>query len=182
MIFEETPLKGAFVLRRDRQCDERGSFERLWCAKEFAAHGLATRLAQTNLSRNPRKGTLRGLHYQQSPAEEDKIVTCTRGRIFDVIVDIRRDSPTRGQWYGVELAGEEPNSLYIPKGFAHGFITLEDDSEIIYQMTEFQAPELASGIFWNDPDLAIEWPAQPIVISARDQAWPKWRESMAGAE
>ncbi len=182
MIFERTPLKGAFMVRRDRLCDERGSFERLWCAKEFAAHGLTAWLAQTSLSINLRKGTLRGLHYQRSPAEEDKLVTCVRGRIFDVIVDIRTPSPTRGRWYGVELTGDEPNSLYVPKGFAHGFVTLEDDTEIVYQMTEFQVPDLAAGILWSDPDLAIEWPVRPVVISARDQTWPTWRGEACDAD
>jgi dTDP-4-dehydrorhamnose 3,5-epimerase len=176
MTFEETPLKGAFVLHREGQRDERGSFERLWCAREFAEHGLAAGLAQTSLSKNPRRGTLRGLHYQRPPAEEDKIVTCIRGRIFDVIVDIRKPSPTRGRWYGVELAGARPDSIYIPKGFAHGFITLEDDSEILYQIAEFQAPELAAGILWCDADLAIDWPMRPLIISARDEAWPTWRD------
>ena len=172
MIFEETPLSGAFLVRSDRHIDERGAFERLWCASEFARHGLATTLAQTSLSANRRRATLRGMHYQAPPVPEDKLVTCVRGRLFDVIVDLRASSPTYGRWYGAELSEEHPVALYAPKGFAHGFVTLEDDTWILYQISETYVPKLAAGIRWDDPDVAIVWPIEPEVISVRDSAFP----------
>jgi dTDP-4-dehydrorhamnose 3,5-epimerase len=172
VILEETPLEGAYLIRRDRAEDARGSFERLWCTGELELHGLNGQLAQASLSINAKRGTLRGMHFQRPPAEEDKLVTCLRGAIYDVVVDIRRNSPTFGRWYSVRLCAEEPVSLYVSKGFAHGFLTLEDDTTILYQITQFYDPALSAGIRWDDPALAIEWPFEPLVVSDRDHNFP----------
>ena len=180
MIFEETSLPGAFLVKSERHADERGRFERLWCAAEFASRGLSPKLAQTSLSINRQKATLRGLHYQKPPAAEDKFVTCLRGRIFDVIVDLRASSPAYGQWLGVELSASEAVALYVPKGCAHGFVTLEDDTWLLYQISEFYAPELGSGIRWNDPGLAIAWPIEPAMISEKDRALPLFQPGTSG--
>lgn len=169
MTFEETPLPGAFVIKVDRHCDDRGSFQRIWCAGEFAARGLNGTLAQNSISANARRGTLRGLHYQSPPAMEDKVVSCLSGRLFDVIVDLRVSSPSCGRWYGVELAADDACALYIPKGVAHGFITLEDDTNILYQISQPYDPARAAGVRWDDPALAIDWPMEPSIVSGRDR-------------
>jgi dTDP-4-dehydrorhamnose 3,5-epimerase len=156
--------------------DARGFFARTWCQREFEAQGLETRCAQCSVSFNALGGTLRGLHYQAPPCEEVKIVRCTSGAIFDVIVDLRPDSPTYTTHYSVILSSHNRRMLYIPRGFAHGFETLENDTEVLYQMSEFYEPELSRGVRWNDPAFGISWPATANrIISARDQAYPDFR-------
>jgi dTDP-4-dehydrorhamnose 3,5-epimerase len=171
MIFTETPLVGAFVVEPERIADERGFFARTWCVNEFAARGLETRLVQCNVSYNARRGTLRGMHFQAAPHEEVKLVRCTAGAIYDVIVDLRPGSPTRHQWFGVELTAANRLALYIPAGFAHGFQTLEDESEVFYQMAEFYHPESARGVRYDDPAFGIAWPLPVSVIGVRDAAY-----------
>jgi dTDP-4-dehydrorhamnose 3,5-epimerase len=172
MRFLETALQGAFIIELDRQEDERGFFARTWCQREFIAHGLNPRLVQCNVSFNRRRGTLRGMHYQVAPYAEAKLVRCTRGAIYDVIIDLRPDSPTFTQWIAVELTADNHRMLYIPEQFAHGFQTLEDNTEVFYQMSEFYAPECARGVRWNDPAFAIAWPPAERIISERDRHYP----------
>jgi dTDP-4-dehydrorhamnose 3,5-epimerase len=171
VIFQATAIPGAFIIELERHCDERGLFARTWCPREFKAHGLNPRLAQCSVSFNPRKGTLRGLHYQAAPHEEAKLVRCTRGAIFDVVVDVRPHSPTVRKWVSVELTADNRHMFYIPEGCAHGFQTLEDDSEVFYQISAFYYPESARGVRWNDPAFAIVWPAEVRVISQRDRTY-----------
>lgn len=152
--------------------DERGFFSRSWCSKEFAEQGLNANLVQCNLSYNERKGTLRGMHYQLPPHEEVKLVRCVRGSIFDVIVDLRPDSPSYRHWQAVELSAENRRALYIPEGMAHGFLTLTDASEVFYQMSSWFEPQSSTGLRWNDPAIGIQWPDQPGCISQKDQAYP----------
>lgn len=169
MTFRETVLKGAFTIDLDRVEDERGFFARSWCVKEFEANGLDTRLVQCNVSFNKVRGTLRGMHYQVAPAAEVKVVRCTRGAVHDVIADLRPDSPTYKQAFSVLLSAENRRMLYIPKGFAHGFLTLTDDAEVFYQMSEYYAPECARGFRWDDATFAISWPDQVRIISSKDR-------------
>ena len=152
--------------------DERGFFARSYCAAEFAAQGLGPELRQCSVSYNTRKGTLRGMHYQGAPHEEHKLVRCTAGAIFDVIVDIRESSPTYRRWFGTELTGANRRSLFIPPGFAHGFVSLTDNAEVYYMISVAHAPEVSRGFRWNDPAFAIEWPLMPTVISPRDASYP----------
>ena len=172
MKFTETRLKGAYIIQPKPISDARGFFARSWCIREFGSFGLETRLVQCNISYNRKKGTLRGLHYQAPPFEEDKLVRCTRGAIHDVIVDLRRKSKSYGKHIGVTLTSENRTMLHIPKGFAHGFLTLEDDSEVHYQMSEFYAPECARGYRWDDPSFGIVWPGEVRVISEKDRSYP----------
>jgi len=172
MIFLETPLSGAYVVEIEKHEDERGFFARSWCAREFAAKGLDHNLVQCNVSFNKLKGTLRGLHYQIPPHAEVKLVRCTKGSLFDVIVDLRKDSPTFLKWFAIELTATNYKMLYIPKLFAHGFQTLEDDTEIVYQMSEFYQPGAAKGLRWNDLRLGINWPDARRIMSEKDQAYP----------
>ena len=173
MTFTELPLGGAFLIEPDRLEDERGFFARTFCVEEFAARGLNTTVAQCNVSYNRRRGTLRGLHYQAPPHEEAKLVRCTAGAAFHVVVDIRPGSPTFRRWHAVELSARNRNMLYIPEGFAHGFQTLDDHTELAYLMSKAYVPQAARGIRWDDPDLAIQWPsAAGLVISPRDLALP----------
>jgi dTDP-4-dehydrorhamnose 3,5-epimerase len=167
-----TPLSGAFVIELERLEDERGFFARSFCQEEFRAHGLDPVVAQCNVSFNRKRGTLRGLHYQAEPHAEAKLVRCTRGAIWDVIVDLRESSSTARKWHSVELTAENRRALYVPKGFAHGFQTLADDSEVLYQISEFYHPESARGVRWDDRTLAIPWPIKEAVISPRDRAFP----------
>lgn len=169
MTFRETVLKGAFTIDLDRVEDERGFFARSWCVKEFEANGLDTRLVQCNVSFNKVRGTLRGMHYQVAPAAEVKVVRCTRGAVHDVIADLRPDSPTYKQAFSVLLSAENRRMLYIPKHFAHGFLTLTDDAEVFYQMSEYYAPECARGFRWDDATFAISWPDQVRIISSKDR-------------
>lgn len=172
MIFRETPLQGAYLIEPELLRDERGFFARTFCRDEFAKHGLNPDLVQCSISYNARKGTLRGMHYQASPHEETKIVRCTAGAIFDVIVDLRPHSSTLRQWFGVELTGGNRRMLYVPHGFAHGFQALVDDSEVFYQMSETFHPECARGFRWNDPAISIAWPLREAIVSQSDRSSP----------
>lgn len=173
MKFTETKLKGAYIIEPELITDERGFFARSWCQKEFTERGLNPNLVQCNISFNLKKGTLRGMHYQAKPHEEAKLVRCTRGAIYDVIIDIRPDSPTFKQWVAVELTAENHKMLYIPEGMAHGFQTLVDNTEVFYQMSEFYDPELARGVCWDDPKFQIIWPeVDERVISDKDLSYP----------
>jgi dTDP-4-dehydrorhamnose 3,5-epimerase len=172
MIFQMTKLSGACVVEVEPRADERGYFARTFCEREFAEHGLPIGFPQCNLSFNKTAGTLRGMHYQAAPLREAKLVRCTRGAIYDVIVDLRVDSPTRYQWVGVELTAENATALFIPEGFAHGFVTLADATEVFYHMSDFHRPDGARGARWNDPRFGIQWPRGPSVISERDATYP----------
>ena len=172
MIFSEAPLGGAYIIDMSRMEDERGFFARSFCAEEFAKRGLAANLRQCSVSFNARKGTLRGLHFQAAPHEEEKLVRCTGGAVFDVIADMRPESPTHRQWFGTELTAANRRSLYVPKGFAHGFISLADETEVLYMISVPYAPGYAAGLRWNDPALGIRWPLMPTVISKRDAQHP----------
>ena len=168
MIFKETRLNGAFVIEPEIIEDERGFFARTWCRREFEEQGLNSNLVQCNISFNGKRGTLRGMHYQVAPHEEAKLVRCTMGAIYDVIIDLRSDSPTYKQWFSVELSAENRKMIYIPERFAHGFITMEDNTEVFYQMSEFYSPECARGLRWNDPAFNIVWPVEVTVVSEKD--------------
>jgi dTDP-4-dehydrorhamnose 3,5-epimerase len=170
MIFENLPLDGAFLIRPDRHSDERGYFARTYCREMFLARGLKDCGLQCSVSFNLRRGTLRGLHFQDEPHAETKLIRCVRGHVYDVIVDLRDDSPSFGRWHAEYLDAENGFSLYLPSGFAHGFITMADETELSYQMAEPFVAHAAIGITWNDPDLAIDWPIQPSVISERDRS------------
>jgi dTDP-4-dehydrorhamnose 3,5-epimerase len=173
--FVATKLGDAFVVELERHEDERGFFARAWSREEFAEHGLVPELSQCSLSRNSLAGTLRGMHFQVAPHEEAKLVRCTSGAIFDVIVDLRPGSPTHAEWVGVELDAGRGNALYVPKGFAHGFQTLADDTDVLYMISDPYAPDAASGVRWDDPAFGIEWPhAETRTISDRDRAWPDY--------
>jgi dTDP-4-dehydrorhamnose 3,5-epimerase len=171
--FAETPLAGAFVIDLEPSADERGFFARAWCEREFASHGLVTRLVQSSISYNASAGTLRGMHYQVEPYPEVKIVRCTSGAIFDVIIDLRPDSPTFAQHFATVLSAANRKQLYIPTYFAHGFQTLENGTEVVYQMSEFYYPECARGVRWNDPAFGISWPAAEVrIMTERDATYP----------
>ena len=170
MIFTETKIKGAYLLEPELLTDERGFFARSFCKEEFRKHGLETDIVQCNISYNKKKGTVRGMHYQIPPFEEAKIVSCTKGSIYDVVVDLRRDSPTYCQWIATELSDKNFKMMYVPKGCAHGFQTLEDDTLVFYQMTEFFHPECSRGIRWDDPHNKIVWPLKNIIILSRKDA------------
>ena len=172
MIFEETPLAGAYVVRVERREDQRGFFARSWDVREFAAHGLAAVTVQANISYNTARGTLRGMHWQAAPYGETKLVRCTRGALYDVIVDLRPDSPTYRQWFGRELTQDNHTALYIPKEFAHGFITLEDATEATYLMSVEYQPGYDRGARHDDPAFGITWPTEIRVISDKDRLWP----------
>lgn len=169
MIFTETKLAGAYIIDVKRMEDERGFFGRSYCKDEFKEYNLNTNAVQSNLSSNKKKGTLRGMHMQKQPFEESKLVRCTRGSIYDVIIDMRESSPTFKQWIGVELTAESFRMLYVPEGFAHGFITLEDNTDVAYQVTEFYTPGFEQCYRWDDPAFGIIWPIEPQVISPKDQ-------------
>ncbi len=171
MIFSETKLKGVYLIEPERHEDERGFFARTWCQREFEGHGLNPSLVQCNVSFNRKKGTLRGMHYQIPPHAEAKLVRCTRGAGFEVVVDLRPGSPTHRRWVGIELTAENRWMLYIPGGCAHGFQTLADSTELFYQMSEFYHPESARGVRWDDPAFGIEWPLPVTVISEKDSGW-----------
>lgn len=175
MLFTETRLKGAHLIQLEPLEDDRGFFSRTFCREEFERHGLNPCVAQCSLSYNYRKGTLRGLHYQVAPRQEAKLVRCTAGSIFDVIVDLRPASLTYCQWFGVELGSQQRRVMvYVPEGFAHGFQTLEDDTEILYQISELYSPDDARGVRWDDPAFAIQWPEEPRVMSERDKSFPDY--------
>lgn len=172
MRFIPTSLVGAYLIEPEPISDERGFFARTYCRNAFAEMGLNPNLVQCNISYNKVRGTLRGMHYQKTPHAEAKLVRCTQGAIYDVIVDLRKDSKTFTQWFGVNLTAESRKALYVPEGFAHGFLTLMDDTEVLYQMSEFFHAECAFGIRWNDPLFAIDWPGEIAVISDRDARYP----------
>jgi len=171
MKFCETRISGVFEICLELRPDERGFFARSWCQKEFADHGLNSKLVQCNISRNTRKGTLRGMHFQEAPFSETKIVRCTRGSVYDVVIDLRPDSKTFKNWIAVTLTEKAGNSMYIPDGCAHGFLTLTDGADVFYQMSEFYKPEAARGVRWNDSAFGIHWPAEVKVISDRDRTY-----------
>ncbi len=176
MLFKETELKGAYVIEIEQNKDERGFFARNFCQQEFKSKiGIDFNIVQSNISYNKAKGTLRGMHYQEAPHEEAKIVTPVKGAIYDVIIDLRVDSSTRGRWFAIELRAKNYNSLYIPAGFVHGFQTLEDDTVIFYQMSEAYYPQLARGIRWDDRSFSINWPILPCILSDKDANLPDYK-------
>lgn len=172
MVFHETDIAGVFEIAIDLHPDERGFFARTWCEREFRERGLNPNVVQCSISFNAKKGTLRGVHYQAEPNPEAKLVRCTRGRLFDVALDLRPNSATYLRWTGVELTAANRHALYIPEGCAHGFLTLDNDTEALYQMSEFYHPEAARGVRWNDPAFGIVWPSTVEVISDRDRTYP----------
>jgi dTDP-4-dehydrorhamnose 3,5-epimerase len=172
VIFTETQLQGAFIIEPERLEDTRGFFARTWCRREFEDQGLNSRLVQCSISFNNKKGTLRGMHYQTPPYAEAKLVRCTSGSIYDVLIDLRPESSTFKQHCAIVLSADNRKLLYVPENFAHGFQTLEDNTEIFYQMSEFYAPESAQGVRWNDPAFSIEWPDDKRIIVERDQEYP----------
>jgi dTDP-4-dehydrorhamnose 3,5-epimerase len=176
MIFTATTLDGAYLIDLEKREDSRGFFARTWCRKEFEAHGLNVDVAQINTGFSKSLGTLRGLHYQLPPYEEVKVVRCTMGAVFDVIVDLRRGSPTYKRWFGVELTADNRRMLYIPEGVAHGYQTLTDNTELCYQTSQFYAAEAARGVRFDDPAFTISWPEEVLVISDADRSWPAYEE------
>ncbi len=175
MVFLETKLPGVFEIHIDASPDERGFFARTWCQQEFESQGLSGRIVQCSLSFSTRKGTLRGMHYQVAPCEETKLIRCTKGAIYDVVLDLRPESPLFKKWVAVELTAEKRNLIYVPQGCAHGFLTLEDRTEATYQMSEFRNAESARGVRWDDPAFQIKWPAKVEVISERDRTYPDFK-------
>lgn len=175
MRFNETPVKGAYVIDLEKREDERGFFARFFCVEEFAKQGLENRFVQMNNSLSVQKGTLRGMHYQLKPKEETKVVRCLKGSLYDVVLDLRPDSPTFGKHFGAQLTAENRKMMYVPCGCAHGFITLEDNSEVFYLVSEFYSKEWERGVRWNDPKFGILWPCEPVVISERDQKLPNFQ-------
>jgi dTDP-4-dehydrorhamnose 3,5-epimerase len=174
--FVPTELPGAYVVELERHVDERGFFARAWCEDEFEATGLTSALSQSSISRNTRAGTLRGMHFQTHPHEEAKLVRCTRGSIHDVIIDLRPESPTHRRWIGVDLDADSGRALYVPEGFAHGFQTLEDETDVLYIISTPYAPGASTGVRWDDPAFGIAWPeAAERTISEKDRAWPDYR-------
>lgn len=171
MTFQETKLPGVFEVALKPFCDTRGFFARSWCQKEGETHGLNTKVVQCNVSFNAQKGTLRGMHYQGAPNAEAKLVRCTSGSIYDVVIDLRPQSPTFKSWVSVVLTSDKRNMIYVPEGCAHGFLTLEDETEVFYQMSEFYSPGSARGVRWDDPAFQIVWPAKVDVISERDRTY-----------
>ena len=172
MNFTETKFKGAFVIDIERREDQRGFFARAWCQKEFEAHGLVNRFVQANIGFSYKKGTLRGMHFQMNPYQEAKLVRCTMGRILDVIIDLRPESKTYRQWIGVELTADNRKMLYIPEGCAHGYQTMVDNTEVLYDTSQFYAPQHSAGVLFNDPVFGIEWPFAVEIISDADRSWP----------
>lgn len=172
MTFRETRVSGAWVLELERHVDERGFFARIWDPEELAARGLNPALAQCSIASTPLRGTLRGLHFQAPPYEEVKLVRCTAGAIFDVVVDLRPSSPTFTRWFGVELTAENKLALYVPEGCAHGFLSLEDECDVLYLISQAHVPAAARGVRWDDPAFAIRWPDVPVVMNDRDRGFP----------
>lgn len=172
MRFEKTKLPDAYIIELEKREDERGFFARTWDEKEFAEVGLENKVVQCNISFNRAKGTLRGMHLQRDPYAEVKLIRCIRGAIFDVIIDLRPESEVYKSWFGVELSAENRRTLYVPRGFAHGFQTLTDDTETFYMVSEFYTPEAEDGVRWDDPAFGIEWPLEPTEMSDKDRSWP----------
>jgi dTDP-4-dehydrorhamnose 3,5-epimerase len=182
VLFHETPLTTARLIELERLGDERGFFARAFCAQEFEKRGLESKFVQVNNSFSSQRGTLRGLHYQLPPAAEVKLVRCVRGAFYDAILDLRPDSPSFGRSFGAELNAENRLMMYVPKGFAHAILTLEDDTEALYFSSNFYAPGQERGIRWDDPRFAIEWPGRPTEISAKDKAWPDFSKVFHGVD
>jgi dTDP-4-dehydrorhamnose 3,5-epimerase len=177
MIFKETKLKGSFIIEIEKLEDSRGFFARAWCQKEFEAMGLVPEFVQSNVSFNKTRGTVRGMHYQAAPFEETKLVRCTRGKIFDVIIDLRPASITYKQWTSVELTEDNYRMFYVPKGFAHGYQTLTDNTEVCYHVSQFYIANAERGVRYNDPAFAIEWPIKAErIISEKDNNWPDYTD------
>ena len=174
MIFTRMGIEGAYIIEPEPLADERGFFARSFCEEEFRKNGLETEIVQCNISYNKKSGTLRGMHYQIPPFEEAKIVSCTRGSIYDVVLDLRRGSPSYCRWFATELSENNYTMVYVPKGCAHGYLTLEDDCMVYYQMTEFFHPECARGVRWDDPAFGITWPHPAEIISEKDQSYPDY--------
>jgi dTDP-4-dehydrorhamnose 3,5-epimerase len=174
MKFRSTSLSGAFLIELEKRGDDRGFFARHFCEHEFAAAGLESRYVQINNSLSAKRGTLRGLHYQLPPSAEVKVVRCVRGALWDVIIDLRPDSPSYKKWFGAELSAENRIMMYVPRGFAHAILTLSDDAEAIYLVSAFFAPEQERGLRWDDPAIGIEWPIEPAEISPKDAKWPSF--------
>ena len=172
MIFTETTLAGAWLVEPERLEDERGFFARVWDSAEFEEHGLSSQLAQSSIALTRKRGTLRGLHYQVAPHEETKLVRCCAGAIFDVAVDLRPTSPTFKRWFGTELTADNRHALYVPEGCAHGFLTLVDECEVLYQISGWHAPHAARGVRWDDPAFGIEWPEAVLALNERDRTFP----------
>lgn len=175
MRFTDTALKGAYVIEIEKREDHRGFFARVWCKKEFEAHGLNTDLTQVNIGYSKKRGTLRGMHFQTNPYEECKLVRCTMGAVIDVIIDLRSESPTYKKWMAVELSAENRTMLYVPEGFAHGYQTLVDNTEVVYHTSQFYTPEHATGVRYDDPAFGIVWPLPVEAISDADKNWPLYR-------
>lgn len=178
MVFAKTKIAGVYIIELEKLEDERGFFARTFCQREFEAHDLDPRVVQCNTSFNQQRGTLRGMHFQVAPYEETKVVRCISGAIYEVAVDLRRESATFKQWVAVDLNEANRRMFYIPAGCAHGFETLADDTEVLYQMSEFYHPEAARGVLWNDPEFSIEWPLEPAVMSAKDRSYPAWHSQL----
>lgn len=172
MLFHPTPIASAYLIDVEKRADDRGFFGRAWCSREFGERGMATSFVQGNIGASHKKGTLRGMHYQVAPHEEAKLVRCTRGAVWDVLLDVRADSPTFGQSFGVELSADTHRMLYIPPGCAHGYQALTDDVEVFYLVSAFYTPEAERGIRFDDPAFGIEWPLPVTVISEKDRTWP----------
>ncbi len=182
MLFNKTPLDGAYTIDLEKRGDDRGFFARLFCEKEFAAAGLETRFVQINNSTSAKRGTLRGMHFQLPPASEVKVVRCIKGALYDVIVDLRPDSPTFKRWFGAELSAENRRMMYVPRGFAHGFITLADETEAFYLVSAFYAPDCERGLRFDDPAIGIEWPLPPTEMSEKDKNWPNLDPAFHGLD
>ncbi|MWC30905.1 dTDP-4-dehydrorhamnose 3,5-epimerase [Paenibacillus sp. MMS18-CY102] len=181
MLVWSTPLHQAAIIEKEPITDNRGYFARSFCTKTLAAHGLPFHMVQTNIAFNHHARTLRGMHFQLPPYCEEKIVTCTQGTLFDVIIDLNRESPTFGKWYGLTLSAENGLSLYVPKGFAHGYVTLTENTSIHYMVSEYYTPSHESGVRWNDPAFGIEWPlTEQLIISAKDEQWKDFNLNVDG--
>lgn len=174
MQFEETPVEGAYVIRPQPRIDERGHFARIYCASEFARRGLVSDISQINTGFSPRVGTLRGMHYQAAPHAEVKVARCLRGAAFDVVVDLRPDAPTYKRWFGIELSAENGLMLYTPAGTAHGYLTLQPDTELSYLTSKPYAPDAVRGVRYDDAAFGIEWPAKIVLVSQADRSWPDY--------
>jgi dTDP-4-dehydrorhamnose 3,5-epimerase len=181
MRFQETSVQGVLLITPDHFDDERGFFQRTWACDEFEAHGLETRMVQRNVSYNRARHTLRGMHFQREPFGEVKLVSCAVGAIYDVAMDMRPESPTFGQWFGAELGRDNGALLYVPRGCAHGYLSLVPDTTVEYLISEFYHPEVAGGIRWDDPFFNVVWPAEPSVMHARDASWPDFEPAMAAS-
>jgi dTDP-4-dehydrorhamnose 3,5-epimerase len=182
MLFHKTPLVGARVIELEKRGDDRGFFARLFCEREFEEAGLVTRFVQANNSLSAKRGTLRGMHYQLGSAAEVKVVRCVRGSLYDAILDLRPDSPTFGKSFGAELSAENRLMMYVPRGFAHAILTLADDTEALYLVSDFYAPDQERGVRWNDPRFKVQWPIEPVEISAKDAAWPEFSDAHHGID